>query len=62
MKYDIRTQETTVMALCVNGVFFPSDKANELIISVIYSNDLGTHPVTYIADFDKITSGASQEN
>ena len=57
MKYNIRTQETLVMAQCINGVFFPSDKANELIISVIYSNELGAHPVTYIADFDKITSG-----
>ncbi|MBR2860628.1 MAG: hypothetical protein IKB86_02175 [Clostridia bacterium] len=62
MKYDIKTQETSVMAQCINGVFFQSNKANELIISVIYSNDLGTHPVTYIADFDKITSGASQVN
>jgi len=52
MKYNIATEETTVMAQAVNGVFFPSNVADEIIISVIYSGDDGTtHPVTYIANF-----------
>ncbi len=55
MKYDIALRETSVMAQCINGVFFPSNKDNEVIISVIYSTEEGAQPVTYIADFDKMT-------
>ncbi len=61
MRYDIATKGTTTMAQCINGVFYPSDKDNEIIISVIYSNDTGEHPVTYIADFDKMVVGESDE-
>ncbi len=51
MKYDIDGKESAVMAQCINAVFFPSNKPDEIIISVIYTSDGITHPVTYIADF-----------
>ncbi len=51
MEYDISEKQSTVMAQCVNAVFFPSDKPNEIVISVIYTSDGVTHPVTYLADF-----------
>ncbi len=57
MRYDILTKETTVMAQCINSVFYPSNKDNEIIISVIYSGENGAQPVTYIADFDKMVVG-----
>lgn len=61
MRYDILTKETTTVAQCINSVFYPSDKDNEIIISVIYSSETGEHPVTYIADFDKMVVGESNE-
>ncbi len=57
VRYDLTTKETTVMAQCINSVFYPSDKDNEIIISVIYSGENGAQPVTYIADFDKMVVG-----
>ena len=57
VRYDILTKETTIMAQCINSVFYPSDKDNEIIISVIYSGENGAQPVTYIADFDKMVVG-----
>lgn len=59
MRYDIATKETTTMAQCINSVFYPSDKDNEIIISVIYSSETGEKPVTYIADFDRMVVGES---
>ena len=61
MRYDISTKETFVMAQCINSVVYPSDKPNEIIISVIYQGENGATPVTYIADFDKMVVGESEE-
>ena len=61
MRYDRETDETSVMAQSINGVFFASDRPNEIIISVIYSENGMTHPVTYLADFDAIALNTQEE-
>ena len=40
---------------------FASNKANEVIISANYTGENGTHPVTYIADFDKMITNNEDE-
>lgn len=61
MRYDIATRETLTMAQCINGVVHASDRPNEIIISVIYEGENGVTPVTYIADFDKMVVGETEE-
>ena len=61
MRYDINTKETVTMAQCINSVVYASDKPNEVIISVIYEGENGAIPVTYIADFDKMVVGETEE-
>ena len=61
MRYDINTRETFTMAQCINSVVYASDKPEEIIISVIYEGENGAMPVTYIADFDKMVVGETEE-
>lgn len=61
MRYDVVTKETLTMAQCINSVVYASDKPNEIVISVIYEGENGTVPVTYIADFDKMVVGETEE-
>ncbi len=61
MCYDIEKMECKGIAQAVNSVFFPSNKANEIIISVMYNDEMGSHHATYIADFDKMTVGENIE-
>ncbi len=61
MRYDVVTKETLTMAQCINSVVYASDKPNEIVISVIYEGENGAMPVTYIADFDKMVIGETEE-
>ncbi len=61
VRYDIDKKETYTLAQCINSVVYPSDKPNEIIISVIYQGENGATPVTYIADFDKMVVGETEE-
>lgn len=61
IRYDIATASTYTLAQCINSVVSPSDKPNEVIISVIKESENGVTPVTYIADFDKMVVGEPEE-
>lgn len=57
MCYDVETMECLSKAQAINSVFFPSNKPNEIIISVMYMDETGSRHATYIADFDKMVVG-----
>lgn len=64
MRYDIEEKTLSAKAQCINAVFYPSNAAEEMIISIIYTGENGTYPAAYIADFtkiDQISSDAVQE-
>jgi len=61
IRYDISTMSTYTLAQCLNSVVSPSNKPNEVIISVINESENGVTPVTYIADFDKMVVGETEE-
>jgi len=61
MKYNVDSMETKGIAQAINSVFYASNKPNEIIISVMYTDDLGSRPATYIADFDKMVVGETME-
>lgn len=61
MKYDVEAMETKGIAQAVNSVFYASSKPNEIIISVMYTDETGSRPATYIADFDKMTVGETAQ-
>lgn len=61
MKYDIESMKTKGIAQAINSVFYASNRPNEIIISVMYNDETGSRPATYIADFDKMTVGETIE-
>ncbi len=61
MKYDVEPMEAKGIAQAVNCVFYASNRPNEIIISVMYTDEAGSRPATYIADFDKMTVGETTE-
>lgn len=61
MCYDVEKMECVIKAQAINSVFFPSNKPNEIIISVMYNDETGSRHATYIADFDKMVVGENTE-
>ncbi len=61
MKYDLETMKAEGIAQAINSVFYASNKPNEIIISVMYTDEAGSRPATYIADFDQMIIGETQE-
>ena len=61
MCYDVEEMGCVTKAQAINSVFFPSNKPNEIIISVMYMDETGSRHATYIADFDKMVVGENVE-
>ena len=61
MCYDVEKMKCVSKAQAINSVFFPSNKPNEIIISVMFNDETGSHHATYIADFDKMVVGENAE-
>jgi DNA-binding beta-propeller fold protein YncE len=61
MKYDLETMKAEGIAQAINSVFYASNKPNEIIVSVMYNDETGSRPATYIADFDQMIIGETQE-